>query len=43
MKEGGGAEVRILTPEGDYLMFVIHFECSLSNNKVEYKAILNTI
>lgn len=42
-KEGGGIKVRILTPEGDDLGFAICFECSLSNNEIEYEDVLNAV
>lgn len=35
--------IRIVTPEEDDLRFTVQLECSLSNNKAEYYAVLKTI
>lgn len=42
-KEGVGVGAKILTPEGEEVKCAIHFECSLSSNKVEYEAVWNAV
>lgn len=43
MKEGGGVGIQIFTPEGEELLFAVKFGCPMSNNEVEYEAVVHTL